>query len=138
MDGIICRPLPCVVRVARLLLLLIVVVVVYGLVLIAWLGTYPTGITGSTYAHIARAKSPHMVLLVDAYKDVSSVLATGQVDVFKINREELAALVQEVERSESKARPALTKSNLSLSHLAADNGTASTSALSDSSTGKDR
>ncbi|RKP05653.1 Ribokinase-like protein [Thamnocephalis sphaerospora] len=69
-----------------------------GLRAIALCGTYPTGISGSTYARIARAKPANLVLLLDAYKDVTEVLSTGQVDIFKINHEELVALVQEVER----------------------------------------
>ncbi|KAI9596657.1 hypothetical protein BDF19DRAFT_438196 [Syncephalis fuscata] len=88
---------------------------------IALCGTYPTGITGSTYARIAKAKSPHMTLLLDAYKDVGSVLATGQVDIFKINKEELAVLVQEIDRAEAKTHPSSLRPASSLS-LSSSNG----------------
>jgi hypothetical protein len=76
-------------------------------------GTYPTGITGSTYAHIARAKTPQTVLLLDAYKDVTSVLATDQVDIFKINREELGLLVQEINCNEKRTTASPNASGVS-------------------------
>jgi fructose-1-phosphate kinase PfkB-like protein len=64
---------------------------------IALCGTFPTGITGSTYARIARAKPDHIILLLDAYKDVTEILSTGKVNIFKINHEELISLVREIE-----------------------------------------
>jgi fructose-1-phosphate kinase PfkB-like protein len=58
---------------------------------IALCGSLPPGITGSTYSYIATCKPSNVLLFLDAYKDVDC-LATGKVDVLKINAEEACVL----------------------------------------------
>ena len=65
-----------------------------GLAGLALNGTLPAGIAPELYARLARAKGGALLLL-DAYKDVADVLATRQVDILKINREELRELTGE-------------------------------------------
>ncbi len=63
---------------------------------IALCGTYPAGVNTEFYADIANAKG-NAKLLLDAYKGIDSTLATGQVDVLKINATELRKLTGESE-----------------------------------------
>ncbi|ORX96820.1 Ribokinase-like protein [Basidiobolus meristosporus CBS 931.73] len=60
---------------------------------IALCGTFPSGVTGETFANILTTKPNESVFLLDAYKDVAKILETGKVNVMKINREELNNIV---------------------------------------------
>lgn len=58
---------------------------------LALCGTYPPGVDESFYVQLAQAKG-HATLLLDSYRDIDAVLATGQVDILKVNAHELRSL----------------------------------------------
>jgi fructose-1-phosphate kinase PfkB-like protein len=58
---------------------------------LALCGTYPPGVDASLYADLARA-SGSVTVLVDGYRGVDETLATGAVDILKINCDELRAM----------------------------------------------
>jgi tagatose 6-phosphate kinase len=58
---------------------------------IALCGTWPPGVGSEFYAGIAAAKG-NAVLLLDGYRDVEPTLETGNVDILKINVDELKDL----------------------------------------------
>eukprot|EP01127_Copromyxa_protea_P017418 TRINITY_DN5300_c0_g2_i2.p1 TRINITY_DN5300_c0_g2~~TRINITY_DN5300_c0_g2_i2.p1 ORF type:complete len:343 (-),score=65.23 TRINITY_DN5300_c0_g2_i2:8-1036(-) len=55
-------------------------------------GTYPPGVPASGYASVVLKKKEGTFVLLDGYKGVDETLATGKVDVLKINAHELKAL----------------------------------------------
>lgn len=64
---------------------------------IALCGTFPAGVGPDLYADLAAHKGQALVLL-DAYRDIEATLATGKVDILKINRHELRELTGEADR----------------------------------------
>lgn len=60
---------------------------------IALCGTYPPGIGPELYAWLAEAKD-QMLLLLDGYRGVGETLATGKVDLLKINLDELRSMMR--------------------------------------------
>jgi len=61
---------------------------------VALCGTFPPGVPSALYGDITARAQPHALVLLDAYRDVSSALERG-VDVLKINACELMALAAE-------------------------------------------
>jgi len=59
-------------------------------------GTFPPGVGGDLYAEVTRRKGRAVVML-DGYKGVDETLATGAVDVLKINLDELRELTGETD-----------------------------------------
>ncbi len=74
---------------------------------IALCGTYPPGVDDDFYAWVARKKSQSLLLL-DGYRGVDTTLATGKVDILKINARELRALMNEDDLDRA-ARAAMEK-----------------------------
>ncbi len=58
---------------------------------LALCGTYPPGVDADFYATLARYKG-NALLLLDGYKGIEATLATGQVDILKVNADELRSL----------------------------------------------
>ena len=58
---------------------------------LALCGTYPPGVDEEFYAKLALSKGK-AVLLLDSYQKIESLLATGQVDILKVNAHELRSL----------------------------------------------
>ena len=75
---------------------------------LALCGTYPPGIDETFYIRLAQAKG-NAILLLDSYRDVEAVLATGQVDILKVNAHELRSLAAGMC---SDSRPTATKSQI--------------------------
>lgn len=67
---------------------------------IALCGTYPPGVDAGFYAGLARRKGGALLLL-DSYKGIEATLATGAVDILKVNAEELRSFAATLQ-----ARPA--------------------------------
>lgn len=59
---------------------------------LALCGTTPPGCGDRFYAEIAESANPDATVLLDGYKNVQDILATGRVDVLKINLHELREL----------------------------------------------
>ncbi|KAG5457810.1 MAG: hypothetical protein BJ554DRAFT_2085, partial [Olpidium bornovanus] len=76
-------------------------------------GTLPRGVTGETYVSIAKRKPLACLLLLDGVKDVIGSLETGNVDICKVNVEELTELVRASEETADaaggRAIPALAR-----------------------------
>jgi fructose-1-phosphate kinase PfkB-like protein len=58
---------------------------------LALCGTWPPGVDESFYVTLAQSKG-NAILLLDSYRDISAVLATGHVDILKLNAGELRSL----------------------------------------------
>ncbi len=58
---------------------------------LALCGTWPPGVDETFYVALAQAKG-NAILMLDSYRDISAVLATGQVDILKLNASELRSL----------------------------------------------
>ena len=58
---------------------------------LALCGTYPPGVDADFYATLARQKG-NALLLLDSYKGIETTLATGEVDILKVNADELRSL----------------------------------------------
>ncbi len=58
---------------------------------LALCGTYPPGVDEEFYVKLACSKG-QALLLLDSYQKVESLLATGQVDILKVNAHELRSL----------------------------------------------
>lgn len=58
---------------------------------LALCGTYPPGVSADFYATLARHKG-NALLLLDGYKGIEATLATGQIDILKVNADELRSL----------------------------------------------
>lgn len=58
---------------------------------LALCGTYPPGVEQGFYVSLARAKGK-ACLLLDSYREITATLATGQVDILKVNAHELRSL----------------------------------------------
>lgn len=71
---------------------------------LALCGTYPPGVDESFYVRLAQAKG-NATLLLDSYRDVDAVLATGQVDILKVNAHELNNLADKIRREKLLSRP---------------------------------
>lgn len=54
-------------------------------------GTYPPGVDADFYASLARHKG-RALLLLDSYQGIAATLATGQVDILKLNADEVRSL----------------------------------------------
>jgi fructose-1-phosphate kinase PfkB-like protein/pantothenate kinase len=54
-------------------------------------GTYPPGVDADFYAALARHKG-RALLLLDSYQGIGATLATGQVDILKLNADEVRSL----------------------------------------------
>jgi fructose-1-phosphate kinase PfkB-like protein len=79
-------------------------------------GTYPPGVDEEFYATLARSKDKAFLLL-DSYREIAPTLATGQVDILKINAHELRSLAG---RSRSGDRPATREPAESIPEMAMD------------------
>ena len=64
-------------------------------------GTYPPGVSEAFYAAVARSKGK-AILLLDSYQGIAATLATGHVDILKVNAHELRILAR---RSGDERRP---------------------------------
>jgi fructose-1-phosphate kinase PfkB-like protein/pantothenate kinase len=62
---------------------------------LALCGTYPPGVDESFYVRLAQAKG-NATLLLDSYRNIDAVLATGQVDILKVNAHELRSLADKI------------------------------------------
>ncbi len=71
---------------------------------LALCGTYPPGVDESFCVRLAQAKG-NATLLLDSYRDVDAVLATGQVDILKVNAHELNSLADKIRRERLLSRP---------------------------------
>jgi fructose-1-phosphate kinase PfkB-like protein/pantothenate kinase len=60
---------------------------------VAICGTYPPGVDAEFYAALARHKG-RALLLLDSYQGVAATLATGQVDILKLNADEVRSLAR--------------------------------------------
>ena len=58
---------------------------------LALCGTCPPGVDQEFYVSLARSKGKALLLL-DSYREITEVLATGQVDILKVNAHELRSL----------------------------------------------
>jgi len=60
------------------------------------MGTWPKGVSKEIYAATAKAKGDGALVLMDAFKpteDISSILAEGAVDIYKVNAFELCTIM---------------------------------------------
>jgi tagatose 6-phosphate kinase len=64
---------------------------------LALCGTTPPGCGDRFYAELAESANADALVLLDGYKGVEDILATGRVDILKINLHELAELSGETE-----------------------------------------
>jgi fructose-1-phosphate kinase PfkB-like protein len=71
---------------------------------LALCGTYPPGVDESFYVQLAQAKG-NATLLLDSYRDIDAVLATGQVDILKVNAHELSSLADKTRRERLLSMP---------------------------------
>lgn len=87
---------------------------------LALCGTYPPGVDAEFYATLARHKGS-AVLLLDGYKGIEATLATGQVDILKVNADELRSLarVSSDSRVEEEAAEVVSLPEVALSVMAA-------------------
>jgi fructose-1-phosphate kinase PfkB-like protein/pantothenate kinase len=81
---------------------------------LALCGTYPPGVDETFYVQLAHAKGK-AILLLDSYRDIAATLATGQVDILKVNSHELRSLAR---ASRSVERPAPADEDETLPELA--------------------
>ena len=61
---------------------------------LALCGTYPPGVDEEFHFTLARSKGKAFLLL-DSYRGIAATLATGQVDILKVNAQELRSLAGE-------------------------------------------
>jgi fructose-1-phosphate kinase PfkB-like protein/pantothenate kinase len=71
---------------------------------LALCGTYPPGVDESFYVRLAQAKG-NATLLLDSYRNIDAVLATGQVDILKVNAHELSSLADKIRREKLLSMP---------------------------------
>jgi fructose-1-phosphate kinase PfkB-like protein/pantothenate kinase len=83
---------------------------------LALCGTCPPGVDEEFYATLARAKGKAFLLL-DSYREIAPTLATGHVDILKINAHELRSLAG---KSRSGDRPATQEPVESIPEMALD------------------
>lgn len=60
---------------------------------LALCGTYPPGVDEQFYVTLAHSKGKALLLL-DSYRGIAPTLATGQVDILKVNADELRSLAR--------------------------------------------
>jgi len=77
-------------------------------------GTYPPGVDEEFYATLARSKDKAFLLL-DSYREIAATLATGQVDILKVNAHELRILA---DRNPCRHRPVLGDESESIPEMA--------------------
>lgn len=83
---------------------------------LALCGTYPPGVGEEFYVTLARRKGK-AILLLDSYREIAATLATGQVDILKVNVHELRTLAG---RSRDHHRPVAATRAESIPELALD------------------
>ena len=81
---------------------------------LALCGTYPPGVDEEFYATLARSKGKAFLLL-DSYREIAATLATGQVDILKVNAHELRSLAG---RSRGRHRPVAAEGAESIPEMA--------------------
>ena len=81
---------------------------------LALCGTYPPGVDEEFYVTLARSKGKAFLLL-DSYQEIAAILATGQVDILKINAHELRSLAG---RSRGRHRPVTAEGVESIPEMA--------------------
>ncbi|MHB8969801.1 MAG: PfkB family carbohydrate kinase [Pirellulaceae bacterium] len=81
---------------------------------LALCGTYPPGVAEKFYVTLALSKGKALLLL-DSYREIAATLATGQVDILKVNAHELRSLAG---RSCDRHRPVTTEGMESISEMA--------------------
>ncbi|KAJ2798848.1 hypothetical protein H4R20_004669 [Coemansia guatemalensis] len=87
---------------------------------LALCGTFPPGLHASTMANIVRARVAEKTLVfVDAIKDIQPVLATGCIDILKINSIEVVNILAAVDPAYQGRRPC----DIDLAKAAASVGT---------------
>jgi len=69
---------------------------------LALCGTYPPGVDESFYVTLAQSKG-QAILLLDSYQQIPAVLATGRVDILKVNVHELRSLAESTRRGDQPA-----------------------------------
>ncbi|KAJ2080701.1 hypothetical protein H4R24_002892 [Coemansia sp. RSA 988] len=73
---------------------------------LALCGTFPPGLHASTMANIVKARVAEKTLVfVDAIKDIQPVLATGCIDILKINSIEMANILATVDKTYQDLQP---------------------------------
>ena len=87
---------------------------------LALCGTWPPGVDASFYADAAKiAKKNGVPVLLDAFKDIESIISKGIIDILKINVEELISLA---DIDDIKLAGESVVSKYPLAHLAVTDG----------------
>ncbi|KAJ2610910.1 hypothetical protein H4S08_003408 [Coemansia sp. RSA 1365] len=87
---------------------------------LALCGTFPPGLHATTMANIIKARVARETLVfVDAVKDIQQVLATGYINILKINSTEVVSILAEVDSTYQNCQPC----DIDLAKAAASVGT---------------
>ncbi|KAJ2161202.1 hypothetical protein GGF46_001630 [Coemansia sp. RSA 552] len=64
---------------------------------LALCGTFPPGLRAATVARIIAARAPGTMVFVDAVQDIQPVLATGCIDILKVNSGEVLSILSSLD-----------------------------------------